>query len=74
MSKLAGLVIDQTVQLSRARDEVHAWRELLEQALALLAERDRELKSARAMIRHQREEIRSIIGGRTKSDQSEHAA
>lgn len=58
---LAGVVIDQARQLSQARDECRGWRQMLEQALALIAERDRELKCARSTIEFQRREIRALI-------------
>lgn len=47
MPNLAGLVVEQVRQLRNSRLEVDAWREMLEQTLVLLSERERELKQLR---------------------------
>lgn len=66
---LAGIVVEKVIQLSEARDECRAWRELLQQALELLAKRNHELKAARATIEFQRLEIRALTAGRTIAEQ-----
>lgn len=44
---LADITVDTVIQLSKARDDCRAWRELCAQALHLLAEREVELKRTR---------------------------
>lgn len=46
-NNLAPLVVEKVISLSEARDESRAWREMLEQALHLLGERERELQQVR---------------------------
>lgn len=69
MASLGRIVVEQSIRLSATRREAAAWRELLCQALALLADRDRELKAARSTIEFQRLEIRAIVSGRTIAEQ-----
>lgn len=69
MSHLGPIVVETVIQLADARDECRSWRMLTEQALAIIAERDRELKAARDTIAHQRLELRAIVSGRTIGEQ-----
>lgn len=70
MANLSETVVRQVRATSSARAEVVAWRELLAQALALLAERDRQLAAARAQVDHLRLEVRAIISNKTIAERA----
>lgn len=55
---LGRIAVETIRQLREVRDEARTWRELLAQALGILADRDRELTAARATCQHLRDELR----------------
>jgi hypothetical protein len=67
VNHLAPLAVDLVVQLHDARRDVDAWKALLVQALALLADRDRQLAAKQARIEGLIAENRQLRADKTQA-------